>query len=252
MTHPSLPTRAVLFDMDGVLIDSEPLICRAAIAGLAEFGIHAREADFLPFVGAGEDRYIGGVAEAYGKTYVLDMKRRVYARYLELVARDGHPFPGVPELLRALHEQRIPFAVASSADRIKVDANLLAMGVPRAWFGAVLAGEDAARKKPAPDLYLAAATRLGVPPAACCVVEDALHGVTAARAAGMRCVAVATSFPAAQLQEAGAQVVRTRLVELTLADFGIASDGSNLFLAKRGRRRHGQQRERQGQRQAHG
>lgn len=222
MTLSSPPTRAVLFDMDGVLIDSEPLICRAAMAGLAEFGVHAQEADFLPFVGAGEDRYIGGVAEAYGKTYVLEMKRRVYARYLELVARDGRPFPGVTELLRALHERKIPFAVASSADRVKVDANLLALGVPRAWFGAVLAGEDATRKKPAPDLYLAAAARLGVPSDACCVVEDAIHGVAAARAAGMRCAAVATSFSTAQLLEAGAQVVRTSLAELTLADLGIS------------------------------
>ncbi|MEI8079739.1 MAG: HAD-IA family hydrolase [bacterium] len=222
MTLSLLPTRAVLFDMDGVLIDSEPLICRAAMAGLAEFGIHAQATDFLPFVGAGEDRYIGGVAEAYGKPYVLEMKRRVYARYLELVVRDGHPFPGVPELLGALQARKILFAVASSADRIKVDANLLAMGVPSAWFGAVLAGEDVTRKKPAPDLYLAAAARLGVAPAACCVVEDAIHGVAAARAAGMRCAAVATSFPAAQLLEAGAQVVRIRLAELTLADLGVA------------------------------
>jgi len=81
MTLSTLPIHAVLFDMDGVLIDSEPLICRAAMAGLAEFGIHAREADFLPFVGAGEDRYIGGVAEAYGKPYVIEMKRQVNARY---------------------------------------------------------------------------------------------------------------------------------------------------------------------------
>jgi len=222
MTQCPSSTRAVLFDMDGVLIDSEPLICRAAIDGLAEFGVHAQPADFLPFVGAGEDRYIGGVAEAYGKAYVLEMKHRVYARYLELVARDGRPFPGVPELLGILHERTIPFAVASSADRVKVDANLQALGVPRAWFGAVLTGDDAVHKKPAPDLYLAAAARLGVPPAACCVVEDAVNGVEAAGAAGMRCAAVATSFPAERLRAAGAQIVRASLAELTLADLGVA------------------------------
>src|SRR5208283_5879542 len=69
---------AVLFDMDGVLVDSEPIINAAAIRALAEFGIKARPEDFQPFVGAGENRYLGGVAELHGKTFVPEMKRRTY------------------------------------------------------------------------------------------------------------------------------------------------------------------------------
>ena len=80
---------AVLFDMDGVLVDSEPIICAAAMRALAEFGVHARPEDFVPFIGAGDDRYVGGVAEQYGKTYILDMKRRTYDWYLKLLPEMG-------------------------------------------------------------------------------------------------------------------------------------------------------------------
>ena len=86
-------TTAVLFDMDGVLVDSEPIINAAAIRALAEFGIQAKPQDFEPFVGAGEDRYVGGVAELHGKTYLLEMKRRTYDWYLQLLPTLGKAFP---------------------------------------------------------------------------------------------------------------------------------------------------------------
>jgi beta-phosphoglucomutase-like phosphatase (HAD superfamily) len=111
--------------------------------------------------------------------------------------------------------------VASSADRIKVEANLAATGIPRVWFADVVVGDDVSRKKPAPDIYLAAAARLGRLPAGCCVVEDALNGVTAAKAAGMRCVAVASSFAGERLAVAGADVVRPDIGAITLADLGL-------------------------------
>ena len=85
---------AVIFDMDGVLVDSEPIINAAAIRALAEFGIEARPEDFEPFVGAGEDRYVGGVAELHGKAYVLEMKHRTYDWYLKLLPEMGKAFAG--------------------------------------------------------------------------------------------------------------------------------------------------------------
>ena len=88
-----------------------------------------------------------------------------------------------------------PCAIASSADRIKVEANLRKIGLPMETWQAVVTAEDVERRKPDPALFLKAAERLGVPPASCTVVEDAVNGVAAAKAAGMRCVAVATSFP---------------------------------------------------------
>ena len=210
---------AVLFDMDGVLVDSEPIICAAAMRALAEFGVRARPEDFVPFVGAGDDRYVGGVAEQYGKTYILDMKRRTYDWYLKLLPEMGKAFPGARDLVERLVHHGIPCAVASSADRVKVEANLTqVLEVPLDSFAAIITAEDVVRRKPHPDIFLEAARRLHTPAASCCVVEDAVNGVQAAKAAGMRCVAVATSFPREALAAASADLVRPGISHVSLGD----------------------------------
>lgn len=189
----------IIFDMDGVLTDSEPVINAAAIEGLRAYGVSAKPDDFLPFVGTGEDRYIGGVAELHGKKYTPDMKTRVYEIYLKMLPGRVKPFPGVLRLTAKLKSMDIKMAVASSADRIKVEASLQAIGLKLDTFTVIVVGEDVANKKPAPDIYLAAARKMGVLPQDCCVVEDAISGIIAAKAAGMRCVAVEHSFPSTQL-----------------------------------------------------
>jgi HAD superfamily hydrolase (TIGR01509 family) len=210
--------------MDGVLVDSEPIIRAAAIRALADFGIAAQPEDFEPFVGAGEDRFVGGVAELHGATYVPEMKRRTYDWYLKLLPTMGKAFPGGRELVELLHARGIPCAVASSADRIKVEANLTqVLRVPLDRFAAIVMGEDVKRLKPHPDIFLEAARRLFVSPAACCVIEDAVNGVQAAKAAGMHCVAVTTSFPAEALVAAGADVVKAAIGDITLDDLMIAA-----------------------------
>lgn len=185
---------AVIFDMDGVLVDTEPVIEAAAITGLAEFGVTARPADFQPFIGAGEVKYIGGVAEKYGIPYQPEMKDRVYQIYLEIVAETLKVFPGIKDCLKQLQQAQLPLALASSADRIKIEANLRVAGIPEAQFSVILGAEDVSRRKPAPDIYLKAAERLEIRPDCCIVVEDAVNGIEAARAAGMHCVAVANTF----------------------------------------------------------
>lgn len=211
--------KAIIFDMDGCLADTEPIICAAATQGLAEWGVTAKPEDFVPFVGRGDDLYVGGVAEKYGVPYQVVMKERVYEIYLDIVKRDGKPFPGVPELLKKLHDKGIRLAVGSSADKTKVEANIEALGVPREWFEVVVDGTMAEKKKPAPDLFLKAAELLGLRPEECTVVEDALHGVEAGIAAGMRTVGVANTLPAADLAEA--DVVREATGDVTLADLGV-------------------------------
>jgi beta-phosphoglucomutase len=187
---------AVIFDMDGVLTDSEPLINAAAVAMFRENGLSVRPEDFLPFIGTGEDRYIGGVAELYH--HPLDLpaaKRRTYDIYLELVPGRLEVFPGARELVKSCRSAGLRVAVASSADHIKVAANLQKIQLPIPFWDTVTSGEDVLAKKPAPDIFLKAADNLGVAPTACVVVEDAVNGIQAAIAAGMRCVAVAQSFP---------------------------------------------------------
>ena len=117
--------RAVIFDMDGVLTNSEPLINAAAVAMFKENGLMVQPEDFLPFVGAGEDRYIGGVAEKYH--FPLDLpaaKQRTYEIYLGLVPTSLQSFPGALNFVRACREAGLLVAVASSADTVKIAANL--------------------------------------------------------------------------------------------------------------------------------
>lgn len=216
--------RAVIFDIDGVLTNSEPLINAAAIAMFKKKGLTVQPDDFLPFVGAGEERYVGGVAEKYH--FQLDpavAKQRTYEIYLELVSSQLEAFPGVHELIRACRQANLLVAVASSADRIKVVANLQKIGLPVETWDAVVTGENAKQKKPAPDIFLFAAERLGVTPAECVVVEDAVNGIQAAKAAGMRCVAVAQTFPDALLQDA--DIVCEKISDIRISD--LASEGSD-------------------------
>ena len=216
MTHAN-QIRAVIFDMDGVLTDSEPLINASAIAMFKEKGLTVLPEDFLPFVGTGEDRYIGGVAEKYH--FQIDLpaaKARTYQIYLELVPKQLRAFPGATELVRNCREAGLRVAAASSADRVKIEANLRQIGLPPESWDAIVTGEEVINKKPAPDIFLKAAAKLGLAPIQCVVTEDAVNGVEAAKAAGMRCVAVAQTFPIDRLQKA--DLIRRNMLELSVAD----------------------------------
>jgi beta-phosphoglucomutase len=198
--------RGVIFDMDGVLCDSEPFICEAACRMFVERH-HATVSpeDFLPFVGAGEDRYIGGVAEKHG--IVLDLpsdKARTYEIYLDIIRGRLGPLPGASEFIAACHDRGLKLAVATSADEVKMNGNLEQIGLPRLTFDACVTGSDIQRKKPHPDIFLRAAVMLHLPPEECLVVEDAPNGIQAARAAGSKCLGLTTSFDRAALVQAGA------------------------------------------------
>ena len=195
--------RGVIFDMDGVLVLSEPLIAEAAIRMFAGKGYTVRHEEFRPFIGMGEDRFIGGVAEARG--IPLDPERdkaHTYAIYLELIKGRLKPLPGVVAFVDECRRRGLAIAVASSADAIKVEGNLNEIGLPPSTFDVIVNGSQVARKKPAPDIFLEACRRLELDPSSCLVIEDAVAGVAAAKAAGMRCLAVTTSFAPEQLTQA--------------------------------------------------
>ena len=186
--------RGILFDMDGVLVDSEPVIKAAAIACLEEYGIHAKAEDFVPFIGAGEDRFIGGVAEKYGLTYKTDMKKRTYDIYDTLVYEHLHIFDGIVDTLETLSKRGYRLALSTSADRRKAIINLKVAGIAFDLFDAILSGENVERKKPDPEIFLSSAKAIGIAPENCLVVEDAINGVVAAHSAGAKAAAVLTSF----------------------------------------------------------
>jgi beta-phosphoglucomutase len=199
-----VPTiKAVIFDMDGVLVDSEPFICEAAIRMFAEHNLAVSPEDFIPFVGAGENRFIGGVAEKYG--FPIDIERdkaRTYEIYGEIVRGQLEPLPGVHEFISNARARGLRLAVASSADTIKIGTNLREIGISPETFDVIVSGLDVVKKKPDPEIFLAAAARIGVEPSACLVVEDAVNGVAAAKAAGMPCLGLTTSFTPADLADA--------------------------------------------------
>jgi beta-phosphoglucomutase len=214
---------AVLFDMDGVLVDSEPFIAEAAAAMLAErHGVVAKREDFLPFVGMGEDRFISGVAEKHGATVELPRdKARTYELYFQLIAGRLRELPGAVAFVRGCARRGLKTAVATSADRRKLEANLREIGLGESDFGALVDGLQVERKKPFPDIYLEAARRLGVEPGRCLVVEDAVSGVKAAKAAGMACLAIGGSFPEGELRAAGADCFAADLTEASIASSGL-------------------------------
>ncbi|MDC7124382.1 MAG: HAD-IA family hydrolase [Spirochaetales bacterium] len=194
---------AVLFDMDGVLVDSEEFICKAAMAYFAENEIDVKESDFIPFIGAGEDRYIGGVAEKYNFKIDIDKaKARTYKIYGDIVKGQLDALDGAADFIEKCKNKGLKTALATSADYTKMVINLEEIGLPLQTFDAVVNGLDIEHKKPAPDIYLKAAKMLGVKPEHCLVVEDAVNGVAAALAAGSRCLGITSSFSEKQLKGA--------------------------------------------------
>lgn len=195
--------KGVLFDMDGVLADSEQFICKAAIMMFAELGIKAEPHDFEPFIGTGENRYIGGVAEKYGMSVEIEkVKARTYEIYVDIIKGNLKPLPGATRLVNRCRQLGLKLALATSADRIKMEANLHEIGIPSSLFDATITGLDVENKKPFPDIYIKAAEKIGLKPAECLVVEDAVSGIKAALNAGCRCLAVSTSFDRSMLSGA--------------------------------------------------
>jgi len=195
--------KGVLFDMDGVLVDSEPFICKAAIMMFEELGTRVLPEDFKPFLGMGENRYIGGVAELHKINVDIEVvKARTYKLYEKIVRGYLSPLPGAHEFIAKCRNRGFRLALATSADRIKMEVNLKEIGLPKETFNAIITGLDIKKKKPFPDIYLKAARNLGVNPSDCLVVEDAVSGIEAGKAAGCRCLAVTSSFKAAELKDA--------------------------------------------------
>lgn len=199
--------QGIIFDMDGVLLDSEHCMRKSAILALSEWGIEAKHEDFIPYTGAGEDCFVGGVAELHGVPYDKAMKVRAYEIYVSICEDEVIRFENIPETFDKLYNMGFTMAIASSADHIKVEANLKAAGIDPRYVSAIVTGDDVTLKKPHPDAFLLAAEKLGLPAKQCIVIEDAINGVKAAHNAGMDCVAIPSSFSREELLAIGAIAV---------------------------------------------
>ena len=208
--------------MDGVLTDSEWFIAEAGRRMFEETHcVRVSHEDFLPFVGHGENRFLGGVAEHY-QVAAFDLERdkaRTYAIYTEIVKGKLRPLPGAVEFVRRCRELGFKTALATSTDYIKMTASLREIGLitdgaaagspagGRDFFDATVNGLEVERRKPFPDLFLEAARRINTAPERCWVVEDSTGGVIAAKAAGMRCLGLLTTFPEGEIKKAGADII---------------------------------------------
>ncbi|MBK8098747.1 MAG: HAD family phosphatase [Planctomycetes bacterium] len=206
--------RAVIFDMDGVLVLSGPAHWLAWRQVAAEHGLELTRERFLSFNGlTNQDicRLLWGARATPEFTAALaERKERAFR---DQIAREVPLAPGCRELLAAVQQRACELAVGSSAPVANVDRVLDGGGI-RPFFGAVVHGDMVVRGKPAPDIFLRAAHLLGRSPAECVVVEDAPTGVRAAVAAGMRAVGVLTNHTADELRAAGAAAIVAALDEI--------------------------------------
>ncbi len=195
----------VVLDCDGVLVDSEPVAARVDAEALAELGWVLDEAEIVRrFLGRSVPDMLAEVEGHLGRPLPEDWWAEVERRYRAALADELQPVDGIVEALDAI---TAPTCVASSGGHDKLRFTLGLTGLYPRFAGRIFSAHDIARGKPAPDLFLHAAARMGADPARCVVVEDSRFGVEAARAAGMRALGYAGGLtPAAWLEGPGTVV----------------------------------------------
>jgi HAD superfamily hydrolase (TIGR01509 family) len=209
---------AVIFDMDGVLIDSNPFHVRKWETLLTEHGI--------PFDRASLPKQVLGprngpsLRHFFGAGLTAELQRRLSEELEVRFRRDfgphAKPFPGVRRLIAECQAKGTPMALASSAMSKNVNFIVDALNL-RASFQVILSGDEVTRAKPYPEIYVKAAAKLGLQPPDCVAIEDSFVGIEAAKSAGMKCVGVASTFPARDLQaETRADLVIPTLEALDL------------------------------------
>ncbi|KJS58776.1 HAD family hydrolase [Streptomyces rubellomurinus] len=203
---------AVLFDMDGTLVDTEQLWWQAAAELAEELRHPLTEQDAPEVLGQAVEHTAAHLHRVSGtELSEAELAARLGESFAGKVAAETVPRPGALALLAALRDAGVPAALVSASPRRVVDLVLSAIGGD--WFATTLAAEDTPRTKPAPDPYLAAAERLGLDPAVCLAVEDTPTGVTSASAAGCAVLAVPSTDVA---MPAGGRI--TLLASLEQAD----------------------------------
>ena len=190
----------IIFDNDGVLVDSEPVANQVLASLLTEYGFPCTpEESIATFMGHSMPQVRAMVEERLGRPVPADLEARYIAQLFPTFERSLRPIPGIEDALRAIDQT---VCVASSGTHERIRLTLGATGLWDRFGGRVFSAQDVVRGKPAPDLFLHAAASLGVDPRRCAVVEDSPAGVTAANAAGMTSFGFARLVPAERLGHA--------------------------------------------------
>lgn len=182
--------QAIIFDMDGLMVDTEPLSRQAWDRALVPYGVKLDDATYGRMIGLRIDVSVNLVITTYNLPVEPGVLARSRDAFLAEIRALGIPvMPGLFRLVRAVDERQIPWAVATSNWRVMAEENLTQLGL-LARCRAIAAGDEVSQGKPAPDIYLLAARRLAVDPGRCLALEDSVPGARAARAAGMITLAV--------------------------------------------------------------
>ncbi|PLC43764.1 HAD family hydrolase [Ralstonia pickettii] len=209
---------AILFDCDGVLVDSEPIVNRLIWEMLTELGISISLEDSIQrFLGKAIREELDAIAEMRGAPLPPNWLSTFQARRNALLEAEVEAVPHIGHAIDVLSRFGLPMAVASGADRMKVELQLNRTGLIehfRPTDVRIFSATEVARSKPAPDVYLLAASSLGVSPSRCLVIEDSPTGVTAGHAAGMTVLAYAGRNAPGPLIAAGATRTFTDMREL--------------------------------------
>ena len=205
-------TDLVIFDCDGVLVDSERLSHVVLQQMLAEQGVAISFDEAVQrFIGTSLPTCLARVAELLRRPLPADFQAQFARRTRDAFAAGLTTVPGVEAVLDAL---TVPCGVASNGNRAKVDFTLGHTGLRRRFEGRIFTADDVPHPKPAPDLFLHVARTLGATPTRTTVVEDTPTGITAARAAGMQVIGYAAMTPASRLQDAGADAIALTMPEV--------------------------------------
>ncbi len=187
--------KAVIFDMDGVIVDSEPIFEQHFRSFLIKIGISQPELMSINLKGVGARTTSALLIETFKLEYEVEelviLSREGYLEYLKSLEKLP-TIPGVAALIKQLNSNGYRLALASSASAKRIDLFLTKLRLKK-YFPVVVCGDDVRQGKPAPDIFLLAAQKLGLQPKDCVVIEDAENGVLAAKSAGMKCIAYAGS-----------------------------------------------------------
>ncbi len=193
--------QAIIWDMDGVLIDSLPTHVEAWLPILQRYGYNYTYEEMIPLFGMTDATVLRSISGGrFSENEVASLTHEKEIRYQELIHKKTRPLPGVVKWLNSFHDAGLKQALASSSDRTSISIILNSLGI-YPFFDAIVSGVGGP-SKPDPTIFLKAAEQLEIPPTACLVIEDAAVGVQAAKAGGMYCVAVTTTTTAENLKRA--------------------------------------------------
>ena len=199
----------LVFDGDGVLYDTEPVVCRVQADVVTALGYPITEADARSHIGKTGAEFYAAMAERFGMTIPADINQRFVERYSEILAQGLEPMPGVRELIARL---TVPYCLVTNATLLRLGVTLAATGLAETFEGRIICLDDVTRGKPAPDMFLLAAKKMRTAPADSLAIDDNVHGIAAALSAGMHAIGYVgashnTPDQAERLIAAGAEAV---------------------------------------------